>query len=304
MQKGINQWSLPVGEDFESVLRLSSAAGIPNVELCILPAGRDIFPDVRVDAELQELFAGIAQAVNAENYKVRLTDTEEELRHLQQSVTRAGMRVISVTTLDLFRYTLTSDDPAVREAAVWVIKRMVDICSALGGSIVLIEPGVVTSTLPYRDAYRNCETALREAVRHAEQKNVVLALENVWGRFLLSPAEFCALIDSMRSEAVGAYFDVANILAYGYPQDWIGHLGRRIKSLHFKDFRKGVGGMNGFCNPFDGDVDWPAVKRSLQQIGYAGYVVAEVILPRVWQPGFLTELSRKLDYFLEELQPG
>ena len=277
------------------------ASGIPNIELCIQPAGDDLFPNVNVEPELRRLFSVIAQAVNAANYKVRLTDTPDELRNLKAIMENTGARVTSVTTLDLFRYTLTSSDPAVRETAVWVINRMVDICSALGGRIVLIEPGVVTSSVGYRDAYRNCESALRKAVRHAEEKSITLALENVWGKFLISPLEFCGLIDDMKSEAVGAYFDVANILAYGNPQDWIIQLGTRLKSLHFKDYRMAVGGIQGFCNPFDGDVDWIAVRAALHRIGYAGNVIAEVVLPPVWQEGFIAELSRKLDWFVGEM---
>jgi len=214
VKKGINQWSLPITDDFEAVLRHCADSGIPNIEMCILPADDQLYRNVKVEPELQLLFSNIAQAVNAANYKIRLTDSAEELSALRQSVERAGVRVASVTTLDLFRYTLTSGDPAVRDAAVSVIKRMVDICSSLGGQIVLIEPGVVTSTVSYRDAYRNCESSLAEAVRYAEQRGIILALENVWGKFLVSPLEFCALIDGMKSDAVGAYFDVANILAF------------------------------------------------------------------------------------------
>lgn len=300
MKKGINQWSLPITDDFEAVLRHCATSGIPNIELCILPAADDLFRKVKVEPELQQLYSSVAAAVNAANYKVRLTDSPDQLRALKGNIERAGVRVVSVTTLDLFRYTLTSGDPAVRDAAVWVIKQMVDICSLLGGQIVLIEPGVVTSTVSYRDAYRNCETALREAVRYAEERGIILALENVWGKFLMSPIEFCTLIDGMKSDAVGAYFDVANILAFGCPQDWILHLGGRLKSLHFKDYRLAVGGIQGFCNPFDGDVDWSAVRAALRKIDYSGTVVAEVILPRVWQEGFIAELSRKLDWFLGE----
>ncbi len=300
VKKGINQWSLPITEDFEATLRHCAASGIPNIEMCILPAGDELFPRAKVEPELQVLYSTIAQAVNAANYRVRLTDSPEELRRLRKSVERAGARVASVTTLDLFRYTLTSGDHAVRDAAVQVIERMVDICSELGGGIVLIEPGVVTSTVSYRDAYRNCESSLREAVRYAEKRNITLALENVWGKFLMSPLELSGLIDGMKSDAVGAYFDVANILAFGFPQDWILHLGKRLKSLHFKDYRLSVGGIQGFCNPFDGDVDWMAVKSALRQIDYSGAVVAEVVLPRVWQDGFIEELSRKLDWLVGE----
>ena len=93
---------------------------------------------------------------------------------------------------------------------------------------------------------------------------------------------------------------MANILEYGYPQDWIRLMGPRIKSIHFKDYRTGAG-AGGFCNPFDGAIDWHAVKRSLQEIDYQGYVVAEVITPETWQEGFITELGRKIDYFIHEL---
>ena len=33
-----------------------------------------------------------------------------------------------------------------------------------------------------------------------------------------------------------AYFDVGNVVLYGYPQDWIRTLGKRIVKLHIKDF--------------------------------------------------------------------
>ena len=109
------------------------------------------------------------------------------------------------------------------------------------------------------------------------------------------------LSDSIDSEAVGAYFDVANILEFGYPQDWIKILGRRIRSIHFKDYKLNAGGASGFCNPFDGDVDWPGVKRALEKINYSGSIIAELIKPEVWHDGFITEVGRKLDYFINEL---
>lgn len=267
MQAGINQWSLPVeNHDLSSIMRHSVVAGISNIELCIEPAGDDILGNVEVDPELNELFLHIARAVNAKKSLLGLLDLPADLDALKATISQAGARVASVTTLDLFRYTLTSNDGKVREAAAWIIRRMVDICAYMGGKIVLIEPGVVTSSLPYPDAYKNCQATMRRLAKYAEERNVLLALENVWGKFLMSPLEFCVMIDSIESEAVGAYFDVANILEYGYPQDWIRVLGGRIKSIHFKDYRLGAGGASGFCNPFDGDVDWFSVKRALEQI--------------------------------------
>lgn len=299
---GINQWSLPLEDsDLPATLNHAVDSGIPHIELCIEPVRDDALQDVKVDPQLYEIFQYVSEAVNAKKYLLKLDQSDPELSRLKTTVAESGAEVVSVTTLDLFRYTLTSNDGGTREAAVWIIKRMIDICSHLGGKIVLIEPGVVTESLSYLDAYRNCQTSMRVAAKYAEQKNIVLALENVWGKFLMSPLEFSAMIDSIGSEAVGAYFDVANILEFGYPQNWIRILGRRIKSIHFKDYRLNAGGASGFCNPFDGDVNWLEVKRALEDIDYSGSIVAELIKPEVWHDGFITEVGRKLDYFINRL---
>jgi hexulose-6-phosphate isomerase len=302
MQKGINQWSLPTGAgDLLPVLRHAVSSGIPHVELCVRPVGEGVFKTGAADPELDRAFSLVEQGVNAKNYSLNLFDAAEDLKGLKGTVQAAGARVLGVTTLDLFRFTLTSNDNRTREAAAEIIRRMTDICSSLGGKTVLIEPGVVTSSLSYADAYRNCREALKGVVKYAEERNVTLALENVWGKFLLSPTEFRDFIDDFKSEAMGAYFDVANVLEFGHPQDWIRIIGNRIKSVHFKDYKTTIGGINGFCNPFDGNVNWFAVKRALVDIRYSGFLVAEVIIPEIWQEGFIAELSRKMDYFIDEL---
>jgi hexulose-6-phosphate isomerase len=302
MIKGINQWSLPSHPDgILPVLQHAVQSGISHFELCIEPIGKDELDAGVPDPELEGLFSMIAQGVNAKSYFLKPSCSEGDLLSVKDTLRTARATVTGVTTLDLFRYTLTSGDKKKRRAAVEIVRRMVDICSSLGGSIVLIEPGVVTSSLSYRDAYANCQAAMKEAAGYAEKKNVTLALENVWGKFLMSPLEFAAFLDGFRSEAVGAYFDVANVLAFGYPQDWIRILAHRIKSIHFKDFNAAAGGIHGFCNPFDGSVDWFAVKRALEAIEYDGYIVAEVIIPETWQRGFIPELSRKMDYFINDL---
>jgi L-ribulose-5-phosphate 3-epimerase len=110
----------------------------------------------------------------------------------------------------------------------------------------------------------------------AERRKVAIAIENVWNRFLLSPLEVRDLIDHLGSPYVGVYFDAGNILAYGYPQQWISILGARIKRVHVKDFRSDIGNIQGFANPLQGDVPWLAVRSALESVGYQGYITAEV----------------------------
>ena len=74
-----------------------------------------------------------------------------------------------------------------------------------------------------------------------------------------------------------AYFDVGNVVFYGFPQDWIRVLGRRIVKVHLKDFQLDrPNGRFSWRNLGEGDIDWTAVRRALAEVGYAGYVTTEV----------------------------
>ena len=75
----------------------------------------------------------------------------------------------------------------------------------------------------------------------------------------------------------GVYMDVGNVMAGGYPQQWIRILGKRIKRVHLKDFKVAVGTAEGFCDLLEGDVPWPEVIKALKEIGYDGPLTAEMI---------------------------
>ena len=86
-----------------------------------------------------------------------------------------------------------------------------------------------------------------------------------------------SFIDAVDSEWVGSYFDVGNVLYCGYPEHWINILGKRIKKVHFKDYMVQAGGLHGFVDLLAGDVNYPAVMESFKNIGYDGWVTAEMI---------------------------
>ena len=86
-------------------------------------------------------------------------------------------------------------------------------------------------------------------------------------------------VAQFESEWVGVYFDVGNVLASGYPEHWIGILGRQIQRVHLKDYRRAVGSVDGFVEILSGDVNWPAVMSGLRAIGYNGWLTAEMIPP-------------------------
>ena len=100
---------------------------------------------------------------------------------------------------------------------------------------------------------------------------MIIAVEEVWNKFLLSPLELARYVDEFDSPWLKAYFDVGNVVFYGYPQDWIRTLAGRIVKVHLKDFQLDrPNGRFTWRNIGDGDIDWLAVHRAFADIGYRG----------------------------------
>lgn len=134
-----------------------------------------------------------------------------------------------------------------------------------------------SEVISYAVCYKRAFDAVSKLVGNAEKTGVTLCIENVWNKFLLSPLEMRNFIDSFESRRVGSYFDIGNVLLTGYPDQWINILGRRIKRVHVKDFKKSSGTAEGFVDLGEGDVDFAAVKKALKAVKYNGYVTAEML---------------------------
>jgi hexulose-6-phosphate isomerase len=179
-----------------------------------------------------------------------------------------------------------SADTTMRAKAAKILHRQIECAQILGIDTILAVPGAVgvdfipgAEVVRYDTAYERATEFLKTALPLAEKAGVTIAVENVWNKFLLSPLEMRAFVDQFGSSHVGVYFDVANTMAFGYPEHWIEILGSRIKRVHFKDYRRNVATVDGFCDLLSGDVDWPAVMAALRKVGYEGWVAAEMIPP-------------------------
>jgi hexulose-6-phosphate isomerase len=192
-----------------------------------------------------------------------------------------GLQIVSLATLMFWDTNYGSAEEADRRLARDLTGRMLDRAAALGAGAILVVPAVVGMAgearmrVAYADAHHRTFDAL-SALRHeAESRSVTIAIENVWNRFLLSPMEMADLIDQVNSPFVGVYFDVGNVLALGYPEDWIATLGGRIARVHVKDYNLSRPGMDGFCGLGEGDINWPGVIEALRSVGYAGPLTYE-----------------------------
>ncbi len=207
---------------------------------------------------------------------------DADAQALRREADTIGVELSALSTGVYWQKPFTHPDPAVREESLDLCRQQLRLAQAMGVEAILVVPGVVTTDVPYDVAYERAKAALQQLAPDAERRRVAIAIENVWNRFLLSPLEMRDLIDSIGSPYVGVYFDAGNILAYGYPQQWITILGNRIRRVHVKDFRGDIGNIQGFTNPLQGDVPWLAVRAALETIGYNGYITAEVSGYRVF----------------------
>ena len=203
-------------------------------------------------------------------------DQEEVLRAREET----GLVIPSVCGSHHWEKPLSHPDPKVRQEGVAALEQTLRDAKRYGATSVLLVPAVVNKDISYGDAYTRSQAEIRKAVPLAEDLGVKIAIENVWNQFLLSPLEAARYVDEFNSPAVGWHFDVGNIITYGWPEQWIRILGKRIQKLHIKEFSRKRRDNEGLWKGFDvslmeGDNNWPAVMKALDEIGYNGWGIAE-----------------------------
>jgi L-ribulose-5-phosphate 3-epimerase len=279
--KSISYWSFPGGLEgtrpVAEVFARAQKAGFEAVEVALSAAG-----------------------------DLGLTTTEKQAQGIVRSARDAGVRISSVATGLFWGKSLTSDDPAVRAQALEIARKLIDAAARLDAGAVLLIPGAVdvffdptAGVVDYDTVYKRATEAVASLLPQAGASRIAIGLENVWNKFLVDPFAMRAFIDQFHSEWVGAYFDVGNAMLAGYPEHWIRSLGQRIKRVHLKDFRRGVGTADGFVDLLAGDVNWPVVIKALREIGYSGPLTAEMIPAYKHCPEVLIEnTSRAMDAIL------
>jgi L-ribulose-5-phosphate 3-epimerase len=155
--------------------------------------------------------------------------------------------------------------------------------------------------IPYLQNYRETQDIIRKAIDHAEKKEVSILLENVWATFLIEPLGMARYIDELNSPFVQVYFDIGNVVRWGWPEHWIEVLGKRSKKLDIKEYDLEIAMNDGMRKAFDvplgeGSIDWAAVRKELTAIKYEGWATAEV---RGGDRKRLAEIASQMDHVLD-----
>jgi len=226
----------------------------------------------------------------------------DEAHEVGEAAKKAGLPIHSVMNADHWRFPLSSADRPVVDRSVAGMETSLHNAVSWGADSVLLVPAVVDPMTSYRGAWRRSQRVIRERLLPlATDLRVIIAVEEVWNKFLLSPLEFARYVDELDSAWVKVYFDVGNVVFYGYPQDWIRVLGPRIAKVHLKDFQLDrPNGRFTWKNLGEGDIDWPAVRRAFDDVGYHGVFTTEL---SSGDAAYLKDVSSRVDRFLAGQQP-
>ena len=282
MFKGITLRTFPPEWDWKQCISTAASAGFDSVEINF---------DGRLDLDMNDSKLG-------------------EIRNFAKS---NNIIIDSVYSRKQWTTPISSSNPEIRKKGKAVLNRLVDIAALLEVRVILVIPGAVDNSCistenleitHYEDVYnRSLDTISQTAVK-AEKSGIILAVENVPGKFLLSPREMREFIEKTESPSVGCYFDVANCLyCHGYPEQWIKILGNHIKAVHLKDYKLASGNLTGFVNIFEGDVNWPEVTKALSETGYDLSMTSEVLPSYKYHPEQLWEsVSSRIDLLIEDIR--
>jgi len=222
------------------------------------------------------------------------TPESERADQILAASKEVGVPVHSVMNQEHWRSPLSSADPAVVAKSMDGMRTSMRNAGLWGADTVLLVPAVVNPQTSYAQAWERSQRQIRELIPLAEELKVIIGIEEVWNKFLLSPLEMAHYVDEFQSPWIRAYFDIGNVAISGYPDDWIRTLGKRIVKLHVKDFsfKKQVAA---FPPLLEGDIDWKAVHAALGEIGYQGTATVEL---NGGDGDYLAEVNRRFEKIL------
>ena len=272
MRIGVNQFCFPSFVSVQEAISKSADIGFDCMEICFTPGRKCVSSSVG---------NGVTDSLDISGYYNSLLNEDCELKEfleLKQLSDEACLPFSSIGgVLSFSIFPLTSLDPDIAERCMAAVRKMMDAAEVIGAECVMVIPGMVTKEVPYDVAYKLASERLAELA--AYKPSVKLMIENVWNSMLYSPFEIARFLDGIEQPNVGICFDIANARRFGYPEQWIKILGKRIFEFHCKDYRMSVDSINGFTNILDGDVDYPAVIQAIKDIEFDGNLIVELVPP-------------------------
>ena len=210
-------------------------------------------------------------------------DSPSEANREEAKQAAADTGIVIHGTIDSvhWKQRFSDPDPAVRAAGLEALRTAIKDAAFYGADTVLVVPGAVRD--PKNENFEQCwersQAEIKKAIPEANDANVKIAIEVVWNLFITQPDQLVKYVDEFQDPTVGAYFDVSNMIRFGFPpQEWIRKLGKRMLKFDFKGYKHAnfMNGTSPWVKIGEGDEPWPQVHKALADVGYTGWATSEV----------------------------
>jgi sugar phosphate isomerase/epimerase len=194
----------------------------------------------------------------------------------RQCVMNAGMEVLGLHWLlaKTEGFHLTTDDPSIRKRTTDYLRFLVDMCQALGGTIMVLGSPLQRNFPPsmtHPQAVTNAIDTLLPLVPNLEQAGVRIAIEPLGpaeGNFLNTADQAIALIEEIQSPTIQLHLDVKAMSSEELPFETIIRNSKaHLIHFHANDPNKLGPGM--------GLVDQKPIFQTLRAIDYQNWVSVE-----------------------------
>jgi len=174
-----------------------------------------------------------------------------------------------------FEPSLIAADEVHRQDRVGIIRGVLALANRLGAPVVTITTGQKPlSGEPAAVLRGRLLEGLEHVTRAADLAGVDVAIEPEPGQFIETTAALRDLLDEVDHPRLGANLDVGHALCAGDdPAESVRVLAGRLKHLHLEDIR---GRRHWHLIPGLGEIDFGAIRRALDEVGYAGAAAVEL----------------------------
>ena len=222
--------------------------------------------------------------------------SEADLDKVRAACAAAGLAIPMLC----FSPDFTHPDRHRRLAELEKQKRAIDLTARLGGTFCRTLSGQNRPGLDRKEAVRGCVEMIRAAVAYAEDRGIILNMENhykdgywEYPEFALRSEVFLEIVDQIDSRAFGINFDPSNAIVAGEdPLELLRKIKARVVTMHASD-RYLEGGTSADLRRLERDPvhgyaasirhgvigrglnDFDAIFQILHEAGFDGWVSIE-----------------------------
>lgn len=243
-----------------------------------LSPNQSVFGPLLFAGQLEEgLRAAAAAGFDGVELSLR-TPQEIDVKRLRDQLREAGLAVSGIATSQSFLHdglAFCHPDPQVRAACVERVKSLVPIAAELKATLILggIRGRFVGAPASWGPQREGAIVSMREVARVAISQGVEVVVEPInryETNFVNTAAEGLALIEAMGEPSVKLLLDTFHMnIEEADISETLRQVGQRIGYVHVADSNRQAPGA--------GHVPFAKILQTLADLGYDGYVGAEVL---------------------------